>query len=403
MMNVDLYTILGLSHDCTKNEIETKYKELVNIYHPDNVLARHNKIVKDIIKKYGDRTIPNNTLKELDARRIKKLEDATKTFNLINTAYEKLTRERELYDHEYKQYQDIIDSTEKLKESSRSFLEAQPTVPTEMAFIKKQKTWEEMNTRHGFNEDSMKSPAMNKTEFVQKIDDLRLLRIKQDRETQPEKIFDGQHFNNATFNALFEKMNKKSGKELELVSQPSAFNYTDNDSYCNYDNDNLYVNHDDNINFSAADFSNNVVKITPKDLENLDTSKYTTKENKITNKDIEQKQHEYDSFAGQMGTWSYKDFSKEITNKITPELERNEEFKTLEFVDRDAYQHFVKNTASKSTPLTRPETSSVSESEYTQQFQPILTNSQIPKTERSLEDIIKQRSMQDVQFNKNIK
>ena len=397
-MNIDLYKVLGLTHDCTKDDIETKYKELVNIYHPDNVQARHNKMVKLSIQKYNNGIMPENVRMELNLRLVKKLEDATKTFNLINTAYEKLTKERDAYNYEYKKYQDVIDSTEKLRESSRSFIEAQPTVATDNVYIKRQKVWEELNEKHGFDENAMKQPAMNKQEFTQKLSDLRFSRTKQEGDIRPEKLFDEQRFDSATFNALFEKMHKKSDKEMELVKQPSAFNYPDGEVYSNFDNEDLYVNHDDNINFSAADFSQNNIKITPKDLEGLDTSKYTTREKKITKEDIDRAKAEYTSFSDQVQSWDRKDYSKETDNKITPELECNEEFKTLEFADSDTYQHFIKYTNQPSRTNINDATQSAGL--YTQQFQPILTN-QISTAERSLEDIIKQRSRQDIQFNQS--
>jgi curved DNA-binding protein CbpA len=485
-INIDLYRVLGLPRTCSNNDIENKYIELTKLYHPDNVQLRHHEIVNKTIKacEIKKQKLPPNIIKQLNEKLTVKISEATKTFNLINTAYTKLTKERELYDYEYNKYQEMVDTTERLKDNSTSFLKSQSTVASEDELSKRQQLWEEMNQKHGYNENeaSREVSAMDRNAMMKELSRLTLQRTQQESQLRPEKIFDT--FDPTKFNVLFEKMHKKSGKELEEFKQPVAFNNSTDVTFCSYDNlGELYTDHNNDINFSMADFAPNSKTVTLKDLDNLDTSAYTSRDLKMSKKEMDKKIAERDVLTNKYNDRLMNDYSKEYMDKITPELEQNDKvFGTLEFGDSDTNQHYVKYMVGRGmgeTNIERPQTSrggmqnkqfkplvvekkqiadniTVSDFSllqplpgvqsriphvpaYTSQFQPIippdnllnstrdsmpfqtsqsntdvvvsdrlstfkdlrsLSRNESSTTQRSLEDILEQRGLQDMHFNK---
>jgi hypothetical protein len=363
--HIDLYAVLGVEHNCSREDIENKYVELTKIYHPDNVRLRHKDLVYSIIKKNEKAgiKIPVSALEKLDNNLVHKVQDATKIYNLINQAYEKLTREREQYDFEYNKFQDMESGYDQMKNSSVDFLDSQRTHANDDDYNNKKKLWEQMNKKHGFREDECKI-SFNEKDMVQRLNDLKSNRSKQDVEDKPEMVFDPLDFSNGPgsmnkFNALFEKMyksGKQAGEMVEFRDGPQPVGAID--TYCEFDKiDQIYAESDnrlDSFNFSAADFTlgNQKVKITKQDLNNLDDVNYSLKDKPLDQSEIDKRIAEIKSFTQEVEGWKKNDYSTDILHGITPGLEQDSKqvFGSLEFGDeetRKRYKSYLANQVAK--------------------------------------------------------
>jgi curved DNA-binding protein CbpA len=355
--HIDLYAILGITSEATKEEIEEKYDELCRIYHPDNVKTRHREQVKIIVEKYKARgkNIPSSMMVQLEDKLNDRVKDAVITFNLINQAYSKLSKEREVYDAEYKQFQDLESDFVKMKDGAESFMKSQRTTATDDDILKKKKMWEDMNKKHNFNETmtSRDVVAMDEKETNLRMDEIRKMRTLHDDEDKPELIFDPKNINNDKFNALFEKMYKKNTNnkgELMEASGPMPAGLNNIDQYCNLKQfDQVYAEDDmnlDDLSFSAADFSKKArVKITQKDLDGLTEEDYVErKDKKLTDDDIKKYEADRSAFETQRDAWTMKDYSTDVMyGGLCDGLEQGDQvYGALEFVDKQTKDHYRK-------------------------------------------------------------
>jgi len=271
--NLDLYQVLGLPSTCTQNDIEQKYKVLVKLYHPDNVRIRHKDAVNTEIRKLNavGKRMSDEILAKFDEKLVDKVREASKTLNLINFAYEILTKKRQQYDFEYKRTQEEGDlEVDRLKIEALNYAKSQQKV-SEPDITQWKKSWNEMNKRVGFNEGDVN----RKVNVTKLVDDLRSQRARQDEELKSECPFNPRDSNMDKFHLLFEKLQKNRGEVMEY-SEPQPMD-------------------DSNINFSLSDFSKDLPReITKQDLNELDGMKYERRDRKLSEQELNRKLREYE-------------------------------------------------------------------------------------------------------------
>lgn len=200
---IDLYEILNLSPDCTRNDIKKTFRELAKMHHPDHG---------------GD----------------------PKMFQLITMAYEILIdkNERTQYDKIYEMHENNINSHTKMKDESASFKDSQSAWIKSADDAKNEfkKAFREMDLQQGINRSGDKvDDKYDKKEFESKYKDLESAREIDDIEDTPEQILDSKDKNfNKKFHEQFLKSIKKSAI-MEYKDGPKPFVNLD-DNIAGYDN-----------------------------------------------------------------------------------------------------------------------------------------------------------------------
>lgn len=206
---IDLYEILNLSQDCTRNDIKKSFRELAKKHHPD----------------HGGEP---------------------KMFQLITMAYEILIdkHERVQYDKIYEMHETNMNSHNKMKNESNSFKESQSVRNKTIDEVKNEfkKTFREMDLQQGIDRDGDKSnDKINKDEFERKYKDLESAREIDDIEDTPDKILDPK---DKKFDEKFHKQFIQSIKKSAIVEYNDAPQpYVNDDNVAGYNNfGNIYAN-----------------------------------------------------------------------------------------------------------------------------------------------------------------
>ena len=378
--HIDLYAVLGVTSEATNNDIEKKYDELCQLYHPDNVRRRHREHVKIISDKYKlkGKSIPQATLEQLNEKLNDKLKETVKTFNLVNQAYSKLSKDRATYDAEYKQFQDLEFDFVRNKESAVEFMKSQKTVASSDDIANRKKLWNEMNRKHGFNENETKREvsAMTEGEMTQKMDEFKKLNKQYDEEDKPDLILDPKNVDMKRFHALFEKKYKRNDNKGELMETmgPRPSGLGDLDQYCGLNQfDQAYAEDDtnlDDLSFSAADFTGGKSsKLTKKDIDELTEEDYVSRnDTKLTQKDIDAYEQNREIFTKEREEWTMKNYSTDIMYGAFEGLDQSSEkvFGALEFGDKDTQDHYRNFLAQRNVRDNLAKSKSINKSTNTQ-------------------------------------
>jgi hypothetical protein len=364
--HIDLYKILEVTIEATDQEIEDAYDKMCHIYHPDNIKSRQREQIQNVIEKHKakGKKISKRVMDQLEEKLNDKLKDAVMTFNLINQAYSKLSKDRAAYDAEYAKFQELDCDFTKMKDSAANFMKSQKDKASEEDILKKKQIWDEMNRKHGFREDQTKREvaAMKENETNKLLEEMKAQRLQFDQQDKPELILDPKNLDRRKFNALFEKTYKKQNKgELMDASGPMPMGLGHFDQYCGLNQfDQVYAEDDNNLDelsFSAADFTKgkNKNKITQEDIDNLeedDYVKYDENENKITEDDINKYQADRDLFKTQREAWTMKDYSTDVMyGGVYEGLESSQSFEALEFADSKTKDHYRKFLTTRANAL----------------------------------------------------
>lgn len=202
---IDLYKILDVSPTCSVNDIETRYAQLVMQYHPDKVTQRHRAMVAK--RCCSDPHTPDVVRRELDGMLAAKLTETRTMFNLINSAYQRLTKDRASYDEERRLHQLIRSegTFDALRHSSRVFADIQKTEVTDTVKDNYRQQWVDMNHRSNFNEHQLHDAPLDEATLNQRLSELQQLRSQMDTTTKPiMQVTTDLSMDADTFNELFD-------------------------------------------------------------------------------------------------------------------------------------------------------------------------------------------------------
>lgn len=193
MSTVNLYDVLNVSNDSTKQEIKEAYIKLAKEFHPD--------------KPSGD----------------------PEMFELITHAYNILinTQSRKEFDELFKLSKQTETSHFDLKSQSSNYLKAQDSdvlsKSKEKSALEFEKAFLDFDRKHGYKRDH-DDKAINEKDTNRMLRDLQLAREQDDIESIHEKIFEGSRFDLAKFNAAFDALHKTHDEMIPHSGNPDAYN-----------------------------------------------------------------------------------------------------------------------------------------------------------------------------------
>jgi len=277
MSTVDLYTVLNLEHNCTKNDIKRAYRKLVMLYHPD--------------RPTGDEEM----------------------FELVQHAYNILHNPstRKEYDNIFKVSMQAESDFNDLKSRALNFMESQKDYTNISKEEKEQfksiydKQFDYLDLKHGYSRDPYYNDAINKKETKRRIKDIAIKREQEDIESSHEKIFDDNDPQFLQkFNEAFELENKTHLELTPYVGVPNAWDYDSNVTYGNIDNyEDIYTDDIGNTrDFGTINFENSKGKRLKKDdVNKLRGASYVYGHNEVSEdykKTLKEKMAEHEDQIG---------------------------------------------------------------------------------------------------------
>lgn len=314
--HVDLYKVLGLESTCANGDIERQYSQLVKQYHPDKVRLRHTMMITEMSR---NTPIPDSKRTELDDALMRKVEEAKEMFNLINTAYQRLTNDRSGYDAEHSQFTaNAEDNFTSMRGGAKAFMDAQGTVATDRDQANFRAQWLEMNRRHGFDQDTA-GVALKEQDTNDRLRTLRQQRDQMEVDTRPDRVFDPKN-NLGQFNAVFERTYGQRGTGGEIM----PFDSSDignigggGDTGGMFGEigkvDNLYT--DEAGGSFAPVVAENLTRITRQDLVGVVAADTTFNHNiksQDDRDDMKRRTEEYNNFGKQLQNRTMSDYSTEF-------------------------------------------------------------------------------------------
>lgn len=322
--HVDLYKVLGVENKCTIDDIEIAYSRMVKQYHPDKVRVRHMAMVNEMDKK---NSITDSQRGELDNVLMRKMDESRETFNMINTAYQRLTNDRVAYDSEHTQFvANSEDDYSSMRGGAKTFMDSQGTIASDRDQATFKAQWESMNRQHGYNPD-ISAIALKEHETKDRLHELVRQRGQMDIETLPEKVLDPKN-NLGQFNAAFERNygRRDIGGEIQPFDGADLNGVGGNESGGMFGEigkvDNLYSD-EAGGSFAPVTMAAPVI-FTRKDLLSIENSNNTHGHNMKSDADrIEMKRRmdEHNRFSQQLDTRSLSDFSTDVSHGVMAGIE----------------------------------------------------------------------------------
>lgn len=236
---IDLYDVLNVPHDATKQAIKEAYGKLAKIYHPDKPTG-------------------NPELFEL----------VTHAYNVL---YNPSTRAD--YDVIFKLSKDCSIDHEVMKKKSKDYYK---TLETSVAIKSKEESLKEFEEEMAKMKEEFKPIKIEAGEMRNMIDDMKLARDQDAIEFTPEMLFTDDKFDNVKFNEAFDRY----------------FGHS-NTAMTTYDDVNSYMDHKSifgsDVDFMELDKNPMPrVNITKKHMKDIDTSnsKYNLKNEKLSEHDL---------------------------------------------------------------------------------------------------------------------
>ena len=289
MSTVNLYDVLNVSQDCTRNELKDAYRQLVKEFHPDR---------------------PNG-----DAE----------MFELIRHAFEILSnpKSREEYDTLFKLSKQSESDHFNLKYQAENYIKSQKSDITTKSKKEQEtsfkKAFEEMDRKRGYKRDTDAGSVIASKDADRMLKDLRLIREQEDIENIHEQLFENGRFDINKFNAAFDAMHTGPMDMVPHNGNPDAYNTIDNfgsvfSGINNYDD--IFVDDEEaalGTPYSSVQFDNRKKKkITKTDIDKLQGADYTSRHNDIDadyDSLLEQRMKEYNSFSDKINNREFNDFS----------------------------------------------------------------------------------------------
>ena len=206
MTTVDLYDVLNLESECTKQDIIKSYRKLVKKYHPD--------------KPSGNNEI----------------------FELINIAFDTLSNEKKR--NEYDSLKKVSDESSKKHHQRHSefseFVKLQENtqVDKDVAQINFKQQFNELNIKNKYDPTTENNKELSVEETTKLLEELQDLRENEDIEEIQEKIFENTgDFDLGKFNAAFEKAHYNINDDMLVKHKenPDALNDVDSKYYSSCD------------------------------------------------------------------------------------------------------------------------------------------------------------------------
>lgn len=201
---LNFYEILGVSEDCTKNDIKKKYRELVKKTHPDK----------------GGKT---------------------EIFEMIVTAYETLI------DNETRKEYDRLCNILKINSLSHIDLKKQSQEFTKYQIV------ENENKQENIIEKIKESPDLN---IDKTMDNVKLSREQDDIELYQNNPFINGKFDITQFNNIFDDMKTTKNDIIKYNGTPNPWNFEENDIPCQSLDDNYIIDIDTNNNYNYNNNNN---------------------------------------------------------------------------------------------------------------------------------------------------
>ena len=285
-MSVNLYDVLNVQQNCTKNEIKIAYRKLLKEFHPDQPTGN------------------------------------AEMFELIVHAYNVLINDKSRASYDQLTILESQSESDhfKFRDHSKKYVEGQEFNVLKKTSKEAKKEFENaydiMDTKHKFNR--LDQYEIQSKDAIKRYDDIRLAREQEDIENISEKIFDdiSDPVNMSKFNEVWDKTHKSHTELIEHTDIPYAWNEMNgSQNYGNIENyEDLY---DDNnyegscaygsINFNTKKNTN----LSKDDVANLKGANYTEDHNKKTEqytKSLDEKIKERNAETEKYTSQDFQDF-----------------------------------------------------------------------------------------------
>lgn len=218
MSSIDLYDVLDLEPECSKQDIIKSYRKLVKKYHPDKPTGDPD--LFELINLAFDTLSNSKKRKEYDA--LKKLSDDSSKNHVQRL-------------EEFEQYVKLQDGTKNEHTEKQAKIEFKDA-------------WNAMDAKHKFIRSDDNMDKIKEKDAIQMAEDLETVRKDDYTETLPERIFDEGNFDLKKFNEAFELMHA-NGELTDLIKHqgmPNAMAFNDG-VYSSYESNygDLYVDNPD--------------------------------------------------------------------------------------------------------------------------------------------------------------
>jgi curved DNA-binding protein CbpA len=315
-MHVDLYKVLNVKADCTVDEIEASYNELVLQYHPDKIRQRHTMLVSRLA---SGRKLTDEQRLQLDEDLCNKLAGATTTYNMINTAYQTLSTNRAAYDSEHRQYiANVQDDFSSMRSGAKAFMDAQGSIATDRDHASFRAHWQELNRRHNYSDEQ--AAALTEKDTNERLKQLRQIREQQDVDTRPAQLFDPKRpMDMARFNAAFERQHtaqNSAGTEIQPFDGTEVTGWGGDGGFADLAADNLYTDAPGGSFASIAQTGNGATNLTPADVASIDVSQSSYKSHNSTSQndrdEMQRRMAEYRSYGDSLNQRTLTDFKTDV-------------------------------------------------------------------------------------------
>jgi curved DNA-binding protein CbpA len=251
---INLYDVLGVDKNASRQLIKEAYGKLVKIYHPDK--GGDAEIFELITNAFNILSNQNSRSEYDDLTKLTK--QSSSDFSALKRAADDFFKIQNLTEEEYNEQ----------KQNAKS------------NFLKEN---ENMDRKHNFNPKD--ANFLDKEIANKRMRDLEMMREQDEIELTHDKLFDGVDFNLAKFNAVFDAMHKRNDELVPHTGNPSAFNDATDlnfSSYNNYDtlyDETEYIGDNTNASINLNNKKSNK-KITKNDIKNIQSVDYVKGHNK---------------------------------------------------------------------------------------------------------------------------
>ena len=252
---INLYDVLGVEKNASRQAIKESYRSLVQMYHPDK--GGDVEIFKLITNAFNTLSNPAS---RADYDEITKLnKQSTSDYSALKKAADDFFKIQNITEEEYTEQKSNAKNRFKMEDDG-------------------------LNRKHNYNPTD--ANPIEKDIANKRMKDLEMMREQDEIELTHDKLFDNTDFNLAKFNAVFDAMHKKNDELIPHTGNPTAFNDAADLAFSslNVGYDTLYDESEyigDNIS-SGINLNNKKSnkKITKNDVKNIEPVDYVKGHNK---------------------------------------------------------------------------------------------------------------------------